>query len=323
MNRTRRIRGILLAGCVGVGAAFWVCLAAESPQPTTAGTPPIPTGIILNNPFRAFRELLASATEERELILEKKPAVHRKHLEERLREFESIPVAEREVRLQMMELRWFLVPLFGMPPTSRIERLAAVPDGIRKLVEDRLMEWDALPTNLRQEVLQHGITLQYFARLENAPPTEQVKLWNSHGRESKPQPAMSPEQWRNVMAARKQNVSSQLERFFELSAEEKQKTLRAFSDGERKHVDIRLKQLEQLPALQRKQCLDSFQKYSEMSENARKEFLKNAERWRAMPVEERKAWRSLITKLPPLPPGLEAKAPTSKPGKLIAADPDR
>ncbi len=314
MKCALHLRLVFLVICLGLASAKGVCQAAQPLDSVTAGAPPIPSGIVLNNPFQTFRVMLAATAAERESVLASKSAVHRRHLEERLKEFGSMEVAEREVRLRMMELRWFLVPLFRTPASNRVERLAAVPDGARQLVEDRLKEWEALPADIRQEVLQHGITLQYFARLETVPPTEQVKLWNSMGRDSKPQPSMSADQWRSMVAGRKQSVSAQLERFFVLSAEEKHRTLQIFSDADRKHVDGTLRKFEQLPEVQRKQCLDSFQKYAEMSENARIEFLKNAERWKAMPVEERKAWRSLITKLPPMPPGAEATSQPPNPG---------
>ncbi len=313
----------MLAGCLGIASFGRASSLAQAPGHPKAEIPPMPSGIVLNNPFQSFRELLSATPAERELILEKKQAIHRTHLEERLKEFGSLPAAEREIRLRMMELRWFLVPLFKMSPPNRVERLAFVPEGARKLVEDRLREWDDLPAHLRQDVLQHGITLQYFARLEAVAPRDQVKLWNSMGAESRPQPAMSPDQWKTLMSDRKKSVSVQLERFFDLSSEEKLRVLQGFSEGQREHVGTRLKKLEQLPAAERKQCLDSFQKYSELSEKARIEFLKNAEQWKAMSAEERKAWRSLITSLPPKPPGLEADSRSSLAEKLIAGDAPR
>lgn len=323
MTRNRQFRTIFLVGCMVIAPARWASPVAQSGQSALPGKPPIPSGASTNNPCQIFRELLAATDRERESILARKPEVHRKHLEERLKEFGSMPIPEREVRLRMMELRWFLVPLFAMPASNRVERLATVPDSTRKLVDDRLKEWDALPGGLRQEMLQHGITLQYFAGLETVSPKEQVKLWNTMGRESRPQPAMNADQWRALMVDRKRNVSTQLERFFELSADEKQRTLRAFSNNERKQVDNALRKFEQLPVLQRKQCLDSFQKYAEMSEKARGEFLKNVERWKAMSLGERKAWRSLITQLPPMPPGMEAASHPSNPDTWVGSDANR
>ena len=58
-----------------------------------------------------------------------------------------------------------------------------------------------------------------------------------------------------------------------------------------------------LPSVQRQVCIDSFRKFANMTPEQQLQFLKNAERWQAMTPSERETWRTLVTKLPPLPPG--------------------
>jgi hypothetical protein len=40
-----------------------------------------------------------------------------------------------------------------------------------------------------------------------------------------------------------------------------------------------------------------------MTPAERAQFLKNAERWKEMSAADRQTWRTLVAKLPPLPPG--------------------
>jgi hypothetical protein len=71
-----------------------------------------------------------------------------------------------------------------------------------------------------------------------------------------------------------------------------------------------LKQFEALPVQQRRLCVESFTKFTSMPNAERNRFLRNAELWQAMTPVERKTWRDLVTKLPPMPPGLhESTAP--------------
>jgi len=98
-------------------------------------------------------------------------------------------------------------------------------------------------------------------------------------------------------------MCERFEQFFELPSREKEKTLGALSDTERREMEVTLKAFEKLPPEQRHICVNSFRKFSNMTAEERAQFLKNAERWKEMPPEDRRAWRTLITKLPPLPPG--------------------
>ena len=59
-----------------------------------------------------------------------------------------------------------------------------------------------------------------------------------------------------------------------------------------------------LPPGQRRICVASFHKFTEFTPAERAEFLRNADRWKLLTPQERDAWRKLVTRLPPAPPGL-------------------
>ena len=109
-----------------------------------------------------------------------------------------------------------------------------------------------------------------------------------------------------------------LEQFFDLSDKEKQKTLAALSESDRETVDRILPEFDRLDPNQRKFCLEAFRRFTELTPDERARFKKSAERWRNMSEQERTAWRQLVTKIPPLPPG--ADQPPSPPGLLQASN---
>ena len=274
------------------------------------------------SPFQSFRDLLSAPPSEREEILKSKPEVHRRHLQDRLKEFDRLQPAEKETQLKMMELRWYLVPLLSLAPSNRVDRLSLIPPDLKLLVEDRLKKWDELPLNLRQEASQQGLVLQYLSRLESGTPTEQIKFWNSKlaGQNSTAPTAPSMQSVNMVPppvpTGESKGLADHMNRFFELSKDEKQKTLEFFSGKERERVQETLSKLESVAPEQRKLYLESFQRFSQMDEESRRVFLKNAERWRHMSDEARKAFRELVTKLPPLPPGFNGPPLPPMPGHL-------
>jgi hypothetical protein len=68
-------------------------------------------------------------------------------------------------------------------------------------------------------------------------------------------------------------------------------------------MDKTLQAFEKLPPDQRSLCVRSFREFVGLTPEERAEFLKNARRWKAMAPAERQTWRTVVTKLPPLPPG--------------------
>ena len=66
----------------------------------------------------------------------------------------------------------------------------------------------------------------------------------------------------------------------------------------------------QLTPEQRKQCINSFEKFARMSVVERELFLKNAELWGKMTPTERQKWRELVNVAPitPMLPGLKQQS---------------
>ena len=116
----------------------------------------------------------------------------------------------------------------------------------------------------------------------------------------------------NLPSSEREELYANFQKFFELSDDEKQKTLGLLPQQDRLQMTMVLRNFAKLPKPQRDQCFNSFARFSKMSESERQEFLRNAERWREIPVAERAAWRELIKNLapmPPVPPGLTPPPP--------------
>lgn len=264
--------------------AAWVMAAAVHAQellPTNVAArsnvtnlvPPVPKP---QSPVTFFRQLLAMTPLERNQALTNRPPENRARIMAKVREYQALDPNERELRLRATELRWWLSPLFHVPPASRDTRLALVPEDMRDIVKARLAQWDILPPTVQQELLANDQTLRYFANLTT---TNAI--------------AASPEQ---------QKIAEQFNRFFELTPKEKQQTLKTLSAAERAAMEKTLKSFEKLPPQQRLQCIRNYAKFAGMSAAERKEFLENAEKWSQMSPKERQSWRDLVTRVPMMPP---------------------
>jgi predicted Fe-S protein YdhL (DUF1289 family) len=186
------------------------------------------------------------------------------------------------------------MPLLRTSPTNRAAQLAVIPDEVRELVQDRLIEWSILPPPMQQEFLENEHILRYFAQMDssnnpaedsNRAPSEAEKTrWN----------ALSEPERRQVMAG--------FNHFFDLTADEKQAALNTLSEVERQQMGKTLQAFDKMPPAQRAECVSAFAKFASMSAAEKTEFLKNAERWSAMSPAERKAWRDLVVNVPQWPP---------------------
>ena len=89
--------------------------AAESAQPPIPVLmPPIPP-----SPIDQFRQWLRMAAPEREKSLAEYPEAKQATLRQKLQAYESMPPEQRERRLRMLELRWYLRPLMNSAPEQR------------------------------------------------------------------------------------------------------------------------------------------------------------------------------------------------------------
>jgi len=234
-------------------------------------------------------ELLVMPPAEREVFLTNRPPEIRERILAKVAEYEVLDPDERELRLQATELRWYLAPLMREPATNRAARLAQVPDDVRDLVKDRLLQWEILPPPLQQEFLENERTLNYF---------EQVGLAGNA--------AILPDE-------KRRRIAMQFNQFFELTPDEKQKTLNTLSDAERTQMEKTLQSFDKLPPDQRRECVRAFTEFAGMGLQERAEFLKNAKHWSQMPPKERQAWRDLVAEVPTWPPLPQALLPPAPP----------
>jgi Protein of unknown function (DUF3106) len=197
------------------------------------------------------------------------------------------------------------MPLLRDAPTNRAARLAQMPDDVRELVQSRLTEWTILPTQLKQEFLDNEHILRSFADVDttNSPAGSSVAELSGDERAH----------WNSLSEIERQQVAAGFNQFFNLNAEEKQKTLNTLSEAERQQMEKTLQTFEAMPAAQRAECVNAFTKFASMNAVEKAEFLKNAERWSEMSPTERQAWRDLVVNVPqwpPLPIGFMPPAPT-------------
>jgi hypothetical protein len=267
--------------------SIFCLVAATAVFSTHAQNLPLPPNLIppppspqISPPVVFFRNLLAMSPKDRADFLTNRPPEIRARILAKVHEYQILDPDERELRLRATELRWYLMPLLQMSPTNRAERLAQVPDDLRPLAKDRLMQWDILPPPLKQEFLDNDHALHYFARIE--PPDDSAG--------------------NNLPDAERQKISDQFNQFFELTPGEKEKTLNTLSAAERAQMEKTLSSFDQLPPPQRLQCVRNYAKFAGMSAADRAEFLKNAERWSQMPPADRQTWRDLVAHVPQWPP---------------------
>jgi hypothetical protein len=311
---TRRGMACLLAG-LAMGPNLWG--QPTSPPPIGAGGPGVPPRPPLpsQTPVDFFRSLLVMRPVDRVQALTNRPALVRSFLEGKLQEFEALPAPTREARLQTLQLRWLLPPLMRTAPAQRAVRLAALPAADRQLVAERLEQWDQLPGDFQQKVLENENVIRLFFRPETNLPTLGAALTNF----SPAQLArleQERDRWRALGDGEKAKVLAAFDRFFELNTKEKDRILNRMTEIERKQMEMALRLFARLPEAQRKACLRGFQKFAELTPAQQQEFLANADRWQAMSPEDRQLWRKVVAKLqpkPPLPPGLGPPTPPMPP----------
>ncbi|HYG24927.1 MAG TPA: DUF3106 domain-containing protein [Verrucomicrobiae bacterium] len=264
------------------------------------------------SPVEQFRDLLAMPVSERRQSLSNRPPELRRQILAKVREYESLKPAERELRLQATELRWYLLPLMSEPRTNRAARLAVIPLPQRELVERRLEQWDLLPPTFQEELLNSETTARYFSQLQSATREQRRRVLNQMSPERRARLEAGLDTWRVLPEAQRQKMLASFSAFFELQPEEKARALDKLTDAEKQQMEKTLAAYEKLTPQQRAECIRSFQKFASLSLPERQAFLKNAERWKLMSAEEREEWRSLVEVAPiqpPLPIGFEPAPP--------------
>jgi hypothetical protein len=284
------LHGTLLAQTATNPAAQPRVKAIQSPVP-----PPLLSAS--SSPVAYFRQLLAaSSMAEVNSLLTGRPPDTRKAILAKVREYKSLKPDQRELRLRVTELRWYLLPLLKRPATNRLDLLQRIPPDDRALVEDRLTEWDKLPAELQKQLLDNEATLRSLTELQastnaiqNLTPARRQKLQEGI------------DQWNQLTQDQRQKVAARFNQFFDLRPQEKDAALEVLSEPERRQIEKTLQAFGKLSPAQRSQCIRSFEKFASFSLQERQQFLKNAERWKLMSPTERQAWRDLVNQAPMLP----------------------
>lgn len=307
MNSSLRIQVNWRAGCGTVLVLVWALLpaTAQTNLPATNRTatvmPPVPK---LQSSIARFRGLLLLNPVERNAALTNWSAEKRENLLASIREYSAMTAEEREARLNATELYWYLTKLLPMNPTNRVRFLPDVPEAIRPMVESRFAQWDMLSEATQQEILQNVRAYRLLSQrgsnsvdvlrrsLDGLPVSQRLSM------------QIKLAHFDTMSDAQRSEAFSLFNKFFELSPEEKERTLQTLSDAERVEMEKTLNTFASLPPDKRAQCVRMFEKFAGMSPAERGLFRKNAQQWEQMSPSERAAWRNLVNTvkiMPPLP----------------------
>lgn len=232
---------------------------------------------------------------ERAQYLTNRSLISQRMIQAKIKEYVELKPEMRELRLRATELRWYLIPLMNAPATNRTAQLAAIPEQVRPLVQDRLRLWDSLDPAAQKRLLSPAANI--FATdaarsHESSNSTAVARATISPGRRQWLEKGI--QHWQEMSEEQRQEIASQFFRFFELTPQEKSKTINTLSDPERRQLERTLASFESLSADKRAQCLESFDKFASLSVEERQQFLENAQRWESMTPTERQAWRDLV-----------------------------
>jgi Protein of unknown function (DUF3106) len=306
--RLRHIPGLALI-CL-LGCVFPLALSAQPTVPliaqSAAQPPPLPP---IKCPVTAFREWLAKNPAEREKDLTNRPPAIAQRILAKLQEYDAMKPEERELRLRMTELRWYMLYFLNVPGANRAVQIALVPEADRQLLRDRLQQWDLLPPDKQKEILKYEQAMESFTAKNLTDDTSSKPIIATAAPQTPPADLNNLDNFLKLPPEQRQQMYASFQRFFELTEVEKQKTIGLLPLPQRVRMALALQTFEKLPREQREQCIEAFNKFSNLSETERQEFMKNAERWRALSPAERQAWRTLVhtlTPMPPMPPGLGA-----------------
>jgi hypothetical protein len=285
-------------------------VTSSNPAKAVASPPPLPAA---KCPVDFFRELLAMNLEERKQYLSDRPLETQKLILAKVREYESLQPNQRELRLKATELRYYLRPLLNTPATNRAAQVALVPAEDRKLVEDRLREWDRLSRSQQTELLENEAIVHYLTELQSGSEEHKRRMQENISAPRREKLDRSIAQWQKLPPEQRNKIVVRFYQVFELPPEEQTKVLGTLSEPERQEIERTLRSFAGLPLEQRRLCLSSFEKLANLTPDDRLRFLKNAERWKLMSPNDRQAWRNLVKNLPPLPPGFNSTPPPPLP----------
>jgi hypothetical protein len=305
-------------------------------QPARTNTvgPPLPphwyqsvaNGVTLHylTPVAYFRGLLGMTPAERQRVLADKSEREQEQVLAKVREYQALPREVREERLRQTELHWYLLVLLRLDPAERKARLKEISPLYQPMILTQLSQWDQLPADMRQALLEKESFLRTYVEWQGHSPATQEDLFGKLPAEQRAHWAQELNRWQGLPESRREELCDAFRRFFCLTPVERKETAQALSDAERRQMEQALQSYASLPPAQQRECVDSFSKFAAMSAEERNQFLQNAAKWEAMSEYERQTWRTLVNRLPPVPPGFyNSKLPPMPPGLHLTSLPQR
>lgn len=310
------LAALWLAGLASVALAQTPAASASGADGARVGSsrraavlpPPQP---VPENPVNKFSELLRLDVAGREKVLQGKTEWQQRYLRDRLAEFDALGSTEREVRLGLMHLRYYMLMAMRAPAAQRDQRLTGVPPEYRDLIAERLLAWEKLPADQQKELLQNEAVLSQISWFEIGGVTRPEAEVPASSARGSPELQSDLQRWRELPEVQRERMTRNFSQFFQLSSRQRQKILQRVDEADRTVVERATAALERLPSAERLQCIDALNRYADMTAEERARFLQNAARWRAMSSEERQAWRWVASHVapgkafparPPMPP---------------------
>ena len=291
----------------GEGEEFkWTLRSAKAPgQPEVVPEgPPLPS--IADSPVRFLARMLAASELERERMLRSHTAESQAFWLRKIGQYEIFSEAERQERLQISQLHWYLALLIRVPPEQRARRLLDIPRLDRHIVERRLKQWDELSEQLRDDILANIKVLQYFARLASQLPKERESLVEGSQDLAAAGKELSAS-WQQLPLERRREMFNAYVQFYQMPASRQEATLQKVPfPPVRRELQDRLTELDRLPQEERRQLIGSLKTFAQMTPEEQARFHRNAARWRTMAPQEREFWMRYVKGLPPLPPGVRS-----------------
>ena len=274
------------------------------------------------SPFAAFKKIVSLPEADREAAvggLRISSERYRKLVQAKVREYAAMPEADRNRKLDALDFRWHLMPLMKTTQVDRAKRLASVPERLRNDIEQRLIGWDQLDEGVRADLLKNESFFRYLSsfgrgRQSRVALTNHMEKMPTRLREGLEGRITT---WREKPKPERRRMTRQFHQFFDMPVAEQERTLRRLSGRERARMEASLEHFKAMSRTQRELVIRSFEKLANMSQDERTAFFRNTERWNGMSEGERKKWRTLVTQMPPLPPGFGNESRPPLPPGLV------
>ena len=291
---------VLLPGVLTTILAGAQSPAGSPPQPpkppALAQPPPVPPAVPLAS-VDLFCKLLDMSPAEREASLASRSPDQRAIIASKIREYLQLTPGQREERLHSWRMRVLVRHLIRMPASNRVDQLASLSPADRQLVEGRMKEWDQMPKELRQAVLENEWAIRILVQSDGLAPVPPVPGGTGSG------PEEQLARWQALPATQRQEILEQFQRYVEeLSDKQKARIAATWPTGEREQVEQTVQAFSRLPKPQRDLCLVNLQKFTALSPAERQQFLRNANWWDGMTPQERDIWRKLVNRISHVPP---------------------